>query len=1168
MRFLRYFVLLLVASLSLSITAQDRKVVIKYMLGDNAIVANYKLMFDSTYIYTFISNNDAREAIKGLAEGKGNFNLQADFVKQGRFFNDYYLLKENIKLESDTTVWGYSENYINGYSTDSTKVIKYREVSFILNTSSEVKYVAMFTPNGAPRDKASGAIIYEDNEESLGVYSTLIKTVSPTINFEIKTKEAVIIDVRPDNLPTPIAPKPAEELGKLYSRNTYKIPYRVKPNYRIVAQPVWYDRIDVADEESDTVFAYGKPVYLDCGEFALTQNRAMDYNMSNDKLYSYVDTLEYHYFISPNVYRIDSLWYEVRKKVVKASVVPTDRDNLLRVFPKDKKLFKRSDWLSLFSDSVACDSLRNVYIGFLAADTASSSRSIYSHLIDTVRNRIALSSNRDTIFVETYEVLTGHDPDAFHPYPSGLLLAVEDYNTTYISDTEKYKDNGERRSPWKFLDYAYRQYLPDSATFYVKMKDHSYGRSDELRLKYKQGRDILEKDTINDIQLEKLRVTFESVIDEANGTIDTIFITGQASPEGRRHRNLLLAEQRAVDAIRRIRQITSQGRIPPCKLVVAPWDSVVKIARAEGQNEIADYIQSVIEQHPNDNTEKHWNIISSRYSAKELEPYLSPLRTVYYKYTVNVRGQLPADKILEKYNGGIDSISSFNRGEYFVLLNHLDNMKEREKVASLALERTRDTGDEIAMQNHDGYWVYAAVHLASSYIARNNYDLSVLEKFIDVDAIPMAQKDTIVLDYKSPEIINYENFRKSGFVLDSNGTYRISANNSDTGETETMYLSAGSVEEILSYLNRGEDPRKNNNLIKYPVLNSYRDSVSFYGSSSDEMYIQRSVTPDEDTIRFKKGEYMFKDEPIKDIETGNVRAYMNAPVVAANQLIMAIKNPGSRWAEDIWMLKGIIEQDKEHRYDTLAAIASCVTGNIKNNDAKTMEQRRIVEGTSAINKVILNLFLDDTEIKGGKELDIALETSRLLPDNSEANYLKAIIYNRKNDEEPGNDDYALSVAQNYLARSFSQDISKIYIASNDYELLSGNGEIVDIALTSWERGRIMAIDSTALSEADIAFLNYKTAISELDKSKRARSMSKARLAMYKALILDANYYNIISVRMKGLQKGLKKSKSGKEHLLEGLKEIRHSYYEAVTGKQDATYIKALKEVEDLKKRFK
>lgn len=1171
MRILKYIAFLLfIVTLSSSVSAQNKiKGKITYKLGDVADTDNYVAAFNESTIYTFKSMEDARTAISFFVRNKG-----------GKLDSKQYSDKEAIKYSGDAVKIVY---------LNETDTIESVTLEFSVDYSSEIKAIIVYNEAaiGVPVNDFGEVIWYDITDGAdvtKGVYSTFVRSISgPTssLHFEISDNMLQNISPRPKPIPNPIPPKPEEKPGLLIMDKTFVFPFKLQPNHRLVAQPVWYDRVDIADANSDTVFAYGKAVYLDCNEYALTQNRNMDYNMSNDKLYRYMDTVKYCKKAVVNVRRSDSVWNAVCSRIKSASTLPLYNDELLRVFPQkeNEKGSLRDKWLAKLSDSVSRDSLRSIYMSYLFADTAETSIELVSQLKDSMHTRIRISETKDTIFVDAYEELTGHDPNTAHPYPQGVIVAVEDYNRIIELDNTN-KDGGERKSSFKFLDFAFNEFVPDAKTFHVVMAARMYDRSEELRLKFRlASAELVEKDSVNEEQLYKLESTFRGITaPESRRRVKRIEITGQASPEGSKQSNLSWAAKRADKARTIIRQYIQQGNIFVNEPQVAPWSDVVALLKADNKIEAADYIQNIIDANPNANEQELWGHISKKYSRLDLEEYLAPLRTIYYKYTIMEEGQLPDAKIIEKYRHGLDSISDFSRAEFWVLLNRLESMEERENVARIALEKTRDLENDTAMKYNNGYWAYAAAHLAACNIAKGKYDLNLLSNFLDMEAIPVCEKPDTVYNENDPDEANYIEFRKRDFIRESDGNYRIVVRDRDMpSERDTLRFSASSVEDILSYMDRETDPRlSTGTLIKYPVLGNKRDSVVFIGPSSGYYDISRTITPPDDTITFRKGDYKWIPMAKKDPETRNMIAYLNQPDIAANQLIMAIKNPDPYWLKHMFMLEQIARQDKSHRYDTLVAVSSCLNGNYKGDDAESVKVRDIVTSTSLKNKVILHIAMDDPNIPGGEDLDIAWAHSRELPDTcSDSNYLRAILYNRKNTEFPMDDEYSLSKAIEMLALSFSQDIGKIYIASNDQDLLSPNGEIVDFALTEWEANRSDEIleraDSIKKSIDDIAFLNYKKAIDEFNKNVALQNLEDARLAMYISMMLNEDYYDVLSVRMKGLQKRLKKSTEKVKVMFDGLMDIRRSYndvrnsLEAGEPVNDAVYHQALREVENLKR---
>lgn len=436
-----------------------------------------------------------------------------------------------------------------------------------------------------------------------------------------------------------------EEGGVMTSEKTISFPFRVKKNMRIVAQPVWYDRIDELDEENDTVFSYGKVLYHDCNEYSLTQNRHMDYDMMNDTLYRISNSTE-----------------------------------------KYKIIEKNGNYRS---------------------------------------SNISISQNRDSISVFLLDTMTGYDPDGSHAYPFGAIVAVCDYNT--ILEMRVEKDDGERRSPLKFLDFKFRQYLPDKDKFKEVMADRRIEAPGELSLNFEQGKaTVVPNDSASRAQLDALNKLFNEIGKDGKSSLVGITVYGMASPEGNLVTNKNLARSRAQYAIDKIKQFTNRG-VQMFEPQVAGWDAVANLLRADGHNEYADEIMAIVAETPDDIRSQGLKIAKLSYYKLLEDNYLPRLRTVRYKYIENRRGQLPADTVLERYRRG--SHDGFERGEYWALFNHIKDSRELEGVVEHALAVTRNDYDSDSVYCN-GYWPYAACLLACCYIENDKVDLDILKPFL------------------------------------------------------------------------------------------------------------------------------------------------------------------------------------------------------------------------------------------------------------------------------------------------------------------------------------------------------------------------------------------------------------------------------------------------------
>lgn len=98
--------------------------------------------------------------------------------------------------------------------------------------------------------------------------------------------------------------------GPMIRRADFIIPYRISPNMRIVAQPVFYDRTDITDSSLDTVFAYRSVVYNDNDEYKITQRRRMDFKPEK------FDSLQYCYRMNKVYVEYDSVFDELTQEKV------------------------------------------------------------------------------------------------------------------------------------------------------------------------------------------------------------------------------------------------------------------------------------------------------------------------------------------------------------------------------------------------------------------------------------------------------------------------------------------------------------------------------------------------------------------------------------------------------------------------------------------------------------------------------------------------------------------------------------------------------------------------------------------------------------------------------------------------------------------------------------
>lgn len=491
-----------------------------------------------------------------------------------------------------------------------------------------------------------------------------------------------------------------EEDGLITSKVRIRIPYPdgvKRENLRVVAQPMWYDRTDMIDEQSDTVFSYGRLVYGDTDEYSMTQTRLMDFNIMRDTLYSYNESVK-----------------EKRYNRIISEDIKIKRDGV--------------EYIETINDTIISN----------------------------------ITFDKDSINIFIIDTVSGVDPDGSHPYPFGAIVAIGDYNTVLYKDSSK-RNNGERRSPLKFLDFKFKEFMPNPDDFYEEQLEELQEVPGELRLNFQLGKAvIIPNDSASIAQLETLRKTFSAVTNNG-GSILAVTVHGMASPEGSLQTNLNLARGRAQYAINEIRRFTNT-RIDMEEPEVAGWDKVAELLVADGYATEAEAVSEIVNKYPNRIYDQYSQIRNLPY-YKDLiyDVYLPKLRTVRYSYIFRKYDILPAEEILKKFKQDKDLVR--DRGSFFALFKEITDKNELEPIAKHALEVTRD---ESSIYNK-GYWAYPACLLACCYIARDTADYDVLMPFLDLKpfwndstqsyqiAEPQIKREGLD-EHGKGKILNYVNF--------------------------------------------------------------------------------------------------------------------------------------------------------------------------------------------------------------------------------------------------------------------------------------------------------------------------------------------------------------------------------------------------------------------------
>ncbi len=919
--FLR-FALLLLFAVGSTLCVQGQDVIRKYTLAieyaDEDMLNSESFNKNKVYIYGFVQEEDAKNALTALKTTENVDAVKYATVKKKRpdKFGDF-----EIKIDR------------NGYILIWIDDLKYkpRIISvYDFSSGSKIKIEKHEVTQSTHQNDAIGG---EKEVDSDGNSVTKIQQVLEVNASFISGRRADINSSKEVN-------------GVVTSRMDFMIPYRTTSNIRVVVQPMWFDREDFSDEDSDTVFSYGKTFYKDKVEYKFTQKRRMAFNLMNDSLYRYSMAIA------------------------------------------NQRIYDRKG-----SDSIC--------------------------------SNITFTDKSDSIHVFIVDTVSGFDPDYSHPYPFGAVVNVYDYNAKVYS-LEK-KGNGERKVPLKFLDFTFREYLPNPTDFAEKLDAEPQETNDVVKLNFENGKDVIINDSTNAHELNKTIEYVQKLSDTEKYELKVINVTGVASPEGGIESNKSLAKRRANFLVNKLKAYTTRP-INTDESDVATWETVADTLEQAGYPDKAADIRAICEKFPGKMNEQYAKIAQLPYYSTFLKDSILPkLRTVRYLAKFEEIRQLSTEEVIEKYYK--DKNYKFSRGEFWSLFNNLEDPRERERVARHALKVTKKTD----AQYNEGYWAYAACLLACQYIARDTADFNVLKPFLDFN-LKTVEYDTIKAGSLMPRFTKI--VAKNDTIIEREDEYNLFLG--DTIMVEDRTISGRNIIQIV------EKPIPNK---KYRQIKATKDTLlkvlkKDTIKAGNEFKAVDYIVSERDTI-VKVSEKIRTKIYKKHEETQGFEQYTNYPEVAANQLIMALRQKNRSRNKEIPILEAITA-DGGAKYDTLLYFSKCLRGGYQAGDEfselEAAKVRSVVSSTSVTNSVIIKLAMEDEA-----NLNQAVSAAKNLPDNAVSDYLKAIINLRKKNRQE---------ASRLLALSFVRDIKMIPIASNDEDFIRPDdtefNNVVGAAIKLWQ----------------------------------------------------------------------------------------------------------------------
>lgn len=322
-------------------------------------------------------------------------------------------------------------------------------------------------------------------------------------------------------------------------------------------------------------------------------------------------------------------------------------------------------------------------------------------------------------------------PNPNRNYHIDATMQMEDYTDIYYSRTMMVTTCRIKR-PLRFLEYSLDQYQLDPNKYRVRARREKRDTGGNISLTFLVGKAELDPENPqNDIEINKLKEDLLGIINSEGTTLKEFHITGIASPEGNYQSNLALARRRVQYAQQNItsvlpaRVLSRVYQNPQAQ--VAPWSDVADLLEADSLYTQAEEVRKIIAK--NKTMDMQFAAISRLpFYSTTIKEYLPKLRTVKYEYKYEIFRELTPEEIYQRYTTDPDYKNGkkhFALYEYWHLFNMEKDSSKLETLYKQAYDESLKAGQKVQP------WILPANNLASSYLKRDTFDLSILEPFIN-----------------------------------------------------------------------------------------------------------------------------------------------------------------------------------------------------------------------------------------------------------------------------------------------------------------------------------------------------------------------------------------------------------------------------------------------------
>lgn len=323
------------------------------------------------------------------------------------------------------------------------------------------------------------------------------------------------------------------------------------------------------------------------------------------------------------------------------------------------------------------------------------------------------------------DLITYHDslyiqkPD--DDYRADVYLSMENYNKIIYADT--FSIARGTINPLRFLEYDFNGMRLTDSIYMPKAEMQLMDTEGEVNLTFLIGKDEIDpSDPNNDVELQKLERELKAIEMSSDASMQSLYVEGLSSPDGRYQSNLNLAKKRTNTAFNRIlamlspstRNVIEKGT----SAKVQDWEVVVDLLMNDSLTEEAGQVLQILDKYENMDSRSMAIARLPFYRTLLAKDYLPKLRKVEYRYEYSIFRFLTDDEIKALY---AEDYKKLTANEFYRLINLAENDDEREKYCRQALERYPKL-------------LFAANELAVVCLRKGKADASILEKFINTES--------------------------------------------------------------------------------------------------------------------------------------------------------------------------------------------------------------------------------------------------------------------------------------------------------------------------------------------------------------------------------------------------------------------------------------------------